>query len=65
LPTLRALAGDAALYIGADDDPAEIAARVLRRVDNDRLGLLAREIRSTYTWQAVYRERIAPLLGCD
>ena len=65
LPTLRALAGDAALYIGADDDPAEIAARVIRRVDDDRLGLLAREIRSTYAWEAVYRERIAPLLGCD
>jgi len=65
LPTLRELAGDAALYIGADDDPAEISARVLQRVDADRLGLLAREVRSRYAWEAVYRERIAPLLGCD
>ena len=62
LPALRALAGDAALYIGADDDPAEVSARVLRRLDEDRLGLLAREIRSRYAWEAVYRERIAPLL---
>ena len=65
LPTLRELAGDAALYIGADDDPAEISARVLQRVDADRLGLLAREIRSRYAWEAVYRERIAPLLASD
>jgi len=65
LPALRALAGDAALYIGADDDPAEVSARVLRRLDEDRLGLLAREIRSRYAWEAVYRERIAPLLRSD
>lgn len=65
LPTLRELAGDAALYIGADDDPAEVSARVLERVDADRLGLLAREVRSRYAWEAVYRERIAPLFAPD
>jgi mannosylglucosylglycerate synthase len=65
LPTLRELAGDAALYIGPDDDPAEISARILERIDADRLGLLAREVRSRYAWEAVYRERIAPLLAPD
>jgi len=62
LATLRQLAGDAALYIGADDDPAEISARVLRLVDADRMRRLAREFRSKYAWATVYRERIAPLL---
>jgi glycosyltransferase involved in cell wall biosynthesis len=65
LPALRELAGDAALYIGPDDDPAEISARVLEYVDADRLGLLAREVRSKYAWEAVYRERIAPLFALD
>ena len=63
LPALRELAGDAALYIGPDDDPAEISAGILRRIDADRLGLLAREVRSRYAWEAVYRESIAPLLA--
>jgi len=63
LPALRELAGDSALYIGPDDDPAEVSGRVLERVDADGLGRLAREVRSRYTWEAVYRERIAPLLA--
>ena len=62
LPTLRELAGNAAVYIGADDDPAQISARVLQLVDADRTNLLAREVRSKYAWEAVYRERIAPIL---
>jgi mannosylglucosylglycerate synthase len=65
LPALRELAGDAALYIGPDDDPAGISARILERVDADRLGLLAREVRSRYAWAVVYRERIAPLFALD
>jgi glycosyltransferase involved in cell wall biosynthesis len=65
LPALRELAGDAALYIGPDDDPAEVSGRILECVDADRLGRLAREVRSTYAWEAVYRERIAPLLAAD
>jgi glycosyltransferase involved in cell wall biosynthesis len=63
LPALRELAGDSALYIGPDDDPAEVSGMVLERFDADRLGRLAREVRSRYTWEAVYRERIAPLLA--
>jgi glycosyltransferase involved in cell wall biosynthesis len=65
LPALRELAGDAALYIGPDDDPAQVSARVLERVDADRLGQLAREVRSRYAWEVVYRERIAPLFALD
>jgi glycosyltransferase involved in cell wall biosynthesis len=63
LPTLRPLAGDAALYIGADDEPGEVAARVLRRLDDDPSARLATEARTRYTWDAIFRERIAPLLA--
>lgn len=62
LPTLRPLAGDAALYIGPDDDPARVAARVLERLDADPATRLATEVRTRYTWDAIYREQIAPLL---
>ena len=65
LPALRELAGDAALYIGADDDPARISTGVLRLVDADRLGRLARDVRAKYSWEAVFRDWIAPLLAAD
>lgn len=62
LATLRPLAGDAALYIGADDDPERVAAAILERLDADPVARLATEVRTRHTWDAVYRERIAPLL---
>jgi glycosyltransferase involved in cell wall biosynthesis len=62
LATLRALAGDAALYIGADDEPGRVAERILERLDGDPAARLGAEVRTRYTWDAVYRERIAPLL---
>jgi len=65
LPTLRELAGDAAMYIGPDDDPVQIAAGILERVDADRLGLLARAVRLRYSWEAVYREWMEPLLSAN
>jgi glycosyltransferase involved in cell wall biosynthesis len=65
LPSLRELAGDAALYVGPDDDPAEIATRILARFDADPVGQLAREVRAKYAWEAVFRERIEPLLARD
>jgi mannosylglucosylglycerate synthase len=62
LPTLRRLAGDAAVYFGADDDPARVADGLLRLVDADPVGRLAHRIRAEYGWAAIYRERIAPLI---
>jgi glycosyltransferase involved in cell wall biosynthesis len=63
LATLRPLAGDAALYFGADDEADGLAARILERLDADPAARLATEVRTRYTWEAVYRERIAPLLA--
>jgi glycosyltransferase involved in cell wall biosynthesis len=63
LPALREIAGEAATYIEPDDEPVWIARMILERLDADPLGRFAREIRSNYSWEAVYRERIAPLLA--
>ncbi len=62
LPALRELAGDDATYIGPDDDPAEVAARILGRLDGDPVARLAAAVRTGYRWDTIYRERIAPLL---
>jgi glycosyltransferase involved in cell wall biosynthesis len=63
LPALREIAGGAATYIEPDDEPVGIARMILERLEADPLGRFAREIRSNYSWEAVYRERIAPLLA--
>jgi glycosyltransferase involved in cell wall biosynthesis len=62
LPPLRDLAGEAALYVGPDDDPTVSAKRILAHIEANRSTRLARRVRSEYSWDAVYRRGIAPLL---
>jgi glycosyltransferase involved in cell wall biosynthesis len=62
LPALRDLAGDAAVYIEPGADPAALAALALERLDRDALVTFARRVRTEYSWEAVYRRGIAPLL---
>lgn len=62
LPALRDLAGEAAVYVAPDADPAAIAALALERLARDPLVTLARRVRKEYAWEAVYRRGIAPLL---
>jgi glycosyltransferase involved in cell wall biosynthesis len=62
LPPLRDLAGEAALYAGPDDDPTVSAKRILAHIEANRSTRLARRVRSEYSWDAVYRRGIAPLL---
>ncbi len=62
LPILRDLAGDAALYVAPDADPAAVAALALARLDGDALVRLARRVRTEFSWEAVYRRGIAPLV---
>ncbi len=62
LPALRELAGEAALYVDPDADPARVAALALTRLDRDELATFARRVRTEYSWETVYRRGIAPLL---
>jgi len=62
LPVLREVAGDAALYLAQDEDPSEVARRVLALLDGDPVGRLAGRTRRTSSWEAVYRTMIGPLL---
>jgi glycosyltransferase involved in cell wall biosynthesis len=62
LPVLRDLAGDAAVYVAPDADPAEVAALALARLDDDPLVSFSRRVRAEFSWEAVYRHGIAPLL---
>ena len=63
IPPLRELAGDRAVYFSPDAAPEQVADQVAARLaadDNYAMGL---HVRSTYTWQRVYSQRIAPLLA--
>ncbi len=62
LPVLRDLAGDAAVYVAPDADPAAVAALALARLDDDPLVAFSRRVRAEFSWEAVYRHGIAPLL---
>jgi len=62
LPALRDLAGDAAWYFAPDAEPRAVAALVIERLDSDPHAAFARRVRTEFTWEAIYRRGIAPLL---
>jgi glycosyltransferase involved in cell wall biosynthesis len=62
IPPLRATAGDAALYFGPDDPPEQIASRIGVALDGDRRYALRRAVRTRFSWEAIYRREIVPLL---
>ena len=62
LPVLRDLAGDAAVYVAPDADPAAVAALAMARLDDDPLVAFARRVRAEFSWEAIYRHGIAPLV---
>lgn len=63
LPPLRATAGPAATYFHPDDPPDQIARRIAAALAADRRAQLRRQIRTSCTWEAIYRQAIAPLLA--
>jgi mannosylglucosylglycerate synthase len=63
LPALREVAGEAATWVDPADDPAAVARRLLERLDGDAVASLWRRVRREYSWEAVYRDHIAPLLA--
>ncbi len=63
IPPFRETAGDAALRFDPGAPPAETARRIAAALRSDARAALRRRVRLTYTWQAIYRRDIAPLLG--
>lgn len=62
LPPLRATAGPAATYFHPDDPPDQVARRIAAALAADRRSQLRRHVRTSCTWEAIYRREIAPLL---
>ncbi len=63
IPPLRELAGDSASYFSPDADPAYISALLCNHFDQDLTYHLRARVRMSYSWEKVYQDYIAPLLG--
>ena len=62
IPPFREIAGDAVQRFALDAPPAETAARIAHFLETDQPTRLRREVLRRYSWERVFRERIAPLL---
>lgn len=63
IPPLRATAGEAANYFGPDEPPETIAGRIAAALDGEPRYALRRRVRTSFTWDAIYRAEIRPLLA--
>lgn len=62
IPPLRATAGPAGHYFALDEAPTSIATRIAATLEDDPRYHLRRQVRTSYTWEAIYHQTIAPLL---
>jgi glycosyltransferase involved in cell wall biosynthesis len=62
LPSLRALAGEAATYFDPEAPASRVATALLARLDRDPIVGLAQRARRQYAWPEVYARSIEPLL---
>jgi mannosylglucosylglycerate synthase len=62
IPQLRALAGEYGSYFSPDDHPELVARMIVQRLRSDPIYQMRVKVRKEYTWDAVYQNKIAPLL---
>ncbi len=63
LPPLRALAGQWATYFDPEDRPAKIARLIAQTLTESPVYNLRLKIHNSFTWDAIYKTRISPLLN--
>ena len=62
IPQLRALAGDSAVYFSPDENPDYIAGLISQYLQRDRVYQWRVKVRQEYTWEAIYKKQLEPLL---
>lgn len=58
----REIAGEFATYFSPDGAPEEIAQHIVRTLESDPQHALRQKVKKRYSWEAVYRNQIQPLL---
>jgi mannosylglucosylglycerate synthase len=62
IPPLRELGLDDATFFSSDEDPAKIANLLVEYFQSSSAVRLSMRARSSFRWEAIYRQHIAPLL---
>jgi glycosyltransferase involved in cell wall biosynthesis len=63
VPAAVEIAGDDLIHIQAEEDPAQLAGRVLDWSESSRVIRLRRRLKKNYTWEAIFHQKIEPLLS--
>jgi len=63
IPAAQEIGGQDVSLVSPDDDPQEIADRILSLVAERPVHRLRRRVRQEYTWSAIFRRDIQPLLA--
>lgn len=62
IPPLRELGLEEAVYFSPDADPAKIAGLLVDHFASSTQAQLSMRVRSSYRWDAIYHQRIKPIL---
>lgn len=62
VPAAAEIGGQDVILFDRFDDPGELAARILAWAGSDRVHRLRRRVRQQYTWPAIFRREIEPML---
>lgn len=63
VPAVEVVGPDDLQVIEANETAAGVAARILARLGQDPAWRLRRQVRREYTWPAIFRRQIEPLIG--
>jgi glycosyltransferase involved in cell wall biosynthesis len=62
MPAAEEIGGQDVILVAADDDPDQIAGRILDWAEGSARYRLRRRVRQDYTWRAIFHRDIEPLL---
>jgi glycosyltransferase involved in cell wall biosynthesis len=62
VPAAVEIGGDDLMLFDTDDDPSHVAERILHLAEHSPVHRLRRRVRQNYTWYAIFRRDIEPLL---
>jgi glycosyltransferase involved in cell wall biosynthesis len=62
IPPLRKLGGEFAVYFAADEEPKKVCDLIVERLRGNVVLEMKAFVRSNFTWDRIYKMKIAPLL---
>jgi glycosyltransferase involved in cell wall biosynthesis len=62
IPAAKEIGGDDIVIFDKTDEPGRIAAKILKWIDENPLSHFRRRTRCCYTWEAIFRGEVVPLL---